>query len=140
MIFKGTVTGYYKDVTNLMDWRKYVGRSIQNIELNVFTNADYGNIKGLEFTFTKRTGRFVGERPPELHLFHAKAEARITWGRALDRLPLQKRITSWISIKHILMNAQLHCRSPRVLVLASEFQTVSNWTTNFQFRYGSGLP
>jgi len=57
---KFDVTGYYKDVTNLMNWEKYVGRTIQNTELNVYTNADYGNIKGLELTLSKRPGRFLG--------------------------------------------------------------------------------
>jgi outer membrane receptor protein involved in Fe transport len=137
---KGTVTGYYKDVTNLMDWRKYVGRSIQNIELNVFTNADYGNIKGLEFTFTKRTGRFWGAT--------ANYTYSIAKGRSSSYL---SGVGSFTDAKRMnildfdqthTVNASITLRSPAdfSFLRLGSFSPLANWTANFQFRYGSGLP
>jgi outer membrane receptor protein involved in Fe transport len=137
---KGTITGYYKDVTNLMDWRKYVGRSIQNIELNVFTNADYGNIKGLEFTFTKRTGRFWGAT--------ANYTYSIAKGRSSNYLGGTSSFTDAKRMNILdfdqthTVNASITLRSPAdfSFLRLGSFSPLANWTANFQFRYGSGLP
>jgi len=136
---KGTITGYYKDVTNLMDWRKYVGRSIQNIELNVFANADYGNIKGLEFTFTKRTGRFWGA---SLNYTFSVAKGRSSnylggYGSFTDA----KRMNLLDFDQSHTMNATITMRTPEnVGFRIGNLSPLSKWTANFQFRYGSGLP
>lgn len=136
---KGTITGYYKDVSNLMDWRKYVGRSIQNIELNVFTNADYGNIKGLEFTFLKRTGRFWGA---SVNYTYSVAKGRsssylggfgsFTDARRMNILDFDQTHTA---------NATITLRTPQNIGFQiGKMRLLENWTANFQFRYGSGLP
>lgn len=136
---KGTVTGYYKDVTNLMDWRKYVGRSIQNIELNVFTNADYGNVKGLEFTFTKRTGRYWGATVNYTYSIAKGRSSSYTGGtgsftdaRRMNILDFDQTHTA---------NATITLRTPSDIGFRfANFRPLSNWIANFQFRYGSGLP
>lgn len=136
---KGTITGYYKDVTNLMDWRKYVGRSIQNIELNIFTNADYGNIKGLEFTFTKRTGKFWGAT---LNYTYSIAKGRSSnYLSGVGSFTDAKRMNILDFDQTHTMNATITLRSPANIGFSfGEFRPLSNWTANFQFRYGSGLP
>lgn len=136
---KGTITGYYKDVTNLMDWRKYVGRSIQNIELNVFTNADYGNVKGLEFTFTKRTGRYWGAT---VNYTYSIAKGRssnylggtgsFTDAKRMNILDFDQTHTA---------NATISLRSPSDIGFRfGNFRPLADWLANFQIRYGSGLP
>lgn len=137
--YKVTLTGYYKDVTNLMNWRKYVGRSIQNIELNVYTNADYGNIKGIEVTFSKRPGRFWG------------ANFNYTYSIAKGRSSSSDGGSgSFTSVKrmNILDFDQTHTVNTNItLRTPSDFGTnfgvirhFADWITNIQFAYGSGLP
>ncbi|MDW7679077.1 MAG: TonB-dependent receptor [bacterium] len=136
---KATITGYYKDVTNLMNWQKVVGRSIQNIELNVFTNADYGNIKGLEFTFTKRAGRFWGAT---MNYTYSIAKGRasnyltgygsFTDAKRMDILDFDQTHT---------VNANVTLRTPADFGLSiANIKPLANWIANVQFEYGSGLP
>ncbi len=136
---KGTITGYYKDVTNLMDWRKYVGRSIQNIELNIFTNADYGNIKGLEFTFTKRTGRFWGATANYTYSIAKGRSSNYLGGTGSFTDARRMNILDFDQTHTV--NATLTLRSPADFgVQWAGIRPLANWIANFQFRYGSGLP
>ncbi len=136
---KGTVTGYYKDVTNLMNWQKYVGKSIQNTELNVYTNADYGNIKGLEFTLTKRPGRFWGA---SVNYTFSVAKGRSSdyyggYGSFTD----VKRMNILDYDQTHTINANITLRTPNDFGPAmGQFRPLAQWTANFQTDYGSGLP
>ncbi|HNS74615.1 MAG TPA: TonB-dependent receptor, partial [bacterium] len=136
---KGTVTGYYKDISNLVDWMKYVGRSIQNIEMNVFTNADYGNVKGLEFTMSKRLGRFWGGHVNYTYSV-AKGRSSDAWG-GYGSFTDAKRMNLLNYDQTHTVNANLSLRTP------GEFgpellgvKPLGNWQSNIQFSYGSGLP
>ena len=138
---KGVVSAYYKDVTNLMNWRKYVGRSIMNIELNVYTNADYGNIKGVEFTLQKRVGRYWGG---SVNYTYSVSKGRsstsssgssgFTSARRLNILNFDQTHT---------VNANLTFRTPESSIFGlriGPFRPFTNWRANIQFDYGSGLP
>ena len=137
--YKVTVTGYYKDVTNLMNWEKYIGRSIQGNELNVYTNADYGNIKGMELTFSKRIGRYWGGT---LNYTYSIAKGRssdasggsgsFTSAKKLNLLDYDQSHT---------INANLTFRTPEEFgTYFGGFYPFADWTTNIQFDFGSGLP
>jgi len=138
---KGTITGYFKDVSNLTDWIKYVGRSIQNIELNVFTNADYGNIKGLELTLEKSPGKFFGGKFNYTYSI-AKGRSSDPWGGA-GTFTSAKRM-------NILDFDQTHTISANVTIFTPQesifgmkilgIRPLANWKINVQFNYGSGLP
>ncbi len=136
---KGTVTGYYKDISNLVDWMKFVGRSIQNIELNLYTNADYGNAKGLEFTLSKRLGRFWGGH---INYTYSVAKGRSSdpsggYGSFTDA----KRMNILDFDQTHTVNANLTLRSPKDFGPAVfGIQPLANWQSNFQFAFGSGLP
>lgn len=136
---KGTITGYYKDVSNLMDWRKYVGRSIQNIELNIFTNADYGNVKGMEFTFSKRAGRFWGA---SVNYTYSVAKGRSSnylsgFGSFTDA----KRMNILDFDQTHTANANIILQTPKDLgPQYVGFRPLANWRASFQANYGSGLP
>lgn len=137
---KATVTGYYKDVTNLMNWQKYVGRSIQNIELNVYTNADYGNIKGLEFTLAKRPGRFWGGSINYTYSI-AKGRSSSSDGGVGSFTDVRRMNILDFDQTHTV-NANLTLRTPEDidLIQIGAFKPLAKWTTNFQIEYGSGLP
>ncbi|HNW59948.1 MAG TPA: TonB-dependent receptor [bacterium] len=136
---KGTVTGYYKDISNLVDWMKYVGRSIQNIEMNVFTNADYGNVKGLEFTLSKRLGRYWGGT---VNYTYSVAKGRSSdafggYGSFTDA----KRMNLLDYDQTHTINANISLRTPGTFgPKFAGIRPLANWQSNIQFAYGSGLP
>jgi len=137
--FKLTVTGYYKDISDLTDWNKYVGRTIQNIELNVFTNADYGNIKGMELTLNKRVGRFWGGSVNYTYSV-AKGRSSDQFGGA-GSFTDAKRMNLLDFDQTHTVNANLTFRTPKGFgwqILG--VKPLANWLTNIQFAYGSGLP
>jgi len=133
---KFSVSGYYKDVTNLMNWYKYVLRNLQGIEINVFGNADYGNIKGLELALTKRTGRFWGG---SVNYTYSVAKGRsstttsgagaFTSARRLNLLDFDQTHT---------LNANLTLKTPGEGLMG--IRLLGDWRANFQHKYGSGLP
>lgn len=136
---KGTITGYYKDVTNLMNWRKYVARSIQDRELNIYTNADYGNIKGLEFTFSKRPGRFWGASINYTFSIAKGRSSSYTGGSG--SFTDAKRMNLLNHDQTHTVNAGITLRTPKDFGFQmANFKPFANWTANLQFDYGSGLP
>jgi outer membrane receptor protein involved in Fe transport len=148
---KFDITGYYKDVTNLMNWEKYVGRTIQNIELNVYTNADYGNIKGLELTLSKRPGRFWGgsisKRPGRFWGGSINYTYSVAKGRSSGATGGSGSFTD-VKRMNILdfdqthtVNANLILRTPVDFgIKLGPVHPFAGWATTFLFDYGSGLP
>ncbi len=136
---KGTVTGYYKDISNLVDWMKYVGRTIQGIELNVFTNADYGNAKGLEFTLSKRVGRYWGGHVNYTYSV-AKGRSSDPWG-GYGSFTDAKRMNILNYDQTHTVNANVTLRTPKEFgPTMIGMKPLANWQSNIQFFYGSGLP
>ncbi len=137
--YKLTVTGYYKDISDLMNYYKYVARSVGDRELNVYENADYGNSKGFEITLSKRTGRFFGGNINYTYSI-AKGRSSSASGGA----------NTWNSVKRMnflsfdqrhTVNAILTLRTPENFGSAvGNFHPLGNWMINFLFKYGSGLP
>jgi outer membrane receptor protein involved in Fe transport len=136
---KATMTGYYKDVTNLMNWQKFVGRSIQNIELNIYTNADYGNIKGLEFTFVKRVGRFWGASANYTYSIAKGRASEYTSGYGTFTDAKRMNILDFDQTHTVHANVTLKTPADFGFAIAN-IKPLSNWMANIQFEYGSGLP
>ncbi|MBD3385437.1 TonB-dependent receptor [candidate division KSB1 bacterium] len=137
--FKATITGYYKDISNLTDYKKFVGRTIQNIELNVFQNADYGNIKGMELTFKKRLGRFWGGSINYTYSV-AKGRSSSPWG-GFGSFTDAKRMNILNYDQTHTVNANLTLQTPEDFgVSLANFKPLGKWIVNVQFDYGSGLP
>jgi len=136
---KFTVTGFYKDVNNLMNWEKYVARSIGDRELNVYTNADYGNIKGLEFTLNQRPGRFWGG---SVNYTYSVAKGRSSsYSGGAGSFTDARRMNILDYDQTHTINATIIGRTPQDFGLTlGSFRPFAEWTATFQFRYGSGLP
>jgi outer membrane receptor protein involved in Fe transport len=136
---KLAVTGYYKDISNLMDWRKFVGRTIQNIELNVYQNADYGNIRGMELSMIKRVGRYWGGT---VNYTYSIAKGRSSssdtgFGGFTDA----KRMNLLNYDQTHTVNANLTLQTPKNFGFTlGALHPLANWVANAQFSYGSGLP
>jgi outer membrane receptor protein involved in Fe transport len=129
---KATVTGYYKDITNLMDYQRFVAASLQGRQLDVFVNADYGNSKGLEFTVSKRPDKFWGG---SVNYTYSVAK-----GRSSNYLG---RVGEFNSTRrmNILNFDQTHTINANIILKTPDsFQPFENWTASIQFEYGSGLP
>jgi len=136
---KFTVTGYYKDVNNLMNWQKFVGRSIQNIELNVYTNADYGNIKGLEFTLRRRPGQFWGGSVN--YTFSVAKGRSSSYSGGYGSFTDVRRMNILDYDQTHTVNANIILRTPEKFSIAwGSFYPLADWTASIQFAYGSGLP
>jgi hypothetical protein len=136
---KFTVTGYYKDVNNLMNWQKYVARTLQNIELNVYTNADYGNIKGLEFTLRRRPGRFWGGSINYTYSIAKGRSSSYSGGSGSFTSARHMNILSYDQTHTV--NANIVLRTPSEYSISwGSFYPLADWTASFQIAYGSGLP
>ncbi len=130
---KGSINGYYKDVTNLMNNTKYVLRTLQNKETRIYFNADYGNMKGLEFILTKQVGRLWGG---SINYTFSVAKGRASSsGGGFGAFESARRM-------NILSFDQTHTVNANVTLLTpDEFPVgLNNWRMNIQFDYGSGLP
>ena len=136
---KFDITGYYKDMTNLMNWRKYVGRTIQNIELNVYTNADYGNSKGLEFTLSKRLGKYWGGNINYTFSIAKGRSSNANGGSGSFTSVKRMNILDFDQTHTVNATLTLHTPSDFGTTFGS-FHPFANWITNILFRYGSGLP
>ncbi len=134
-------TGFFKDVTNLINWQKYVGRTIQNIEMNVFTNADYSNVKGLELSLEKRFNGLFG--------FSINYSYSVAKGRSSDQWGGSGSFTSARRL-NILEYDQSHTINTSTTLHTPQssffgfkimgFKPLSDWNFNFITKYGSGLP
>jgi hypothetical protein len=134
---KGTISGFYKDVNNLMNWEKYVARSIGDRELNVYTNADYGNIKGLEFTLNMRPGRFFGGSAN--YTFSVAKGRSSSYSGGSGSFTSARRMNLLDYDQTHTVNATIILRTPGDYG-GSWSGLAGDWTGTFQFRYGSGLP
>ncbi len=129
---KLSVTGYYKDISNLLDWYKY-STNLQGKELNVYTNVDYGNVKGLELSFIKRVGSIWG----------CSANYTYSIARGRSSSPNEGAGTFSAEKKMVILDFdQTHTMNANITLQAPEdiLELLANWRANFQVKYGSGLP
>ena len=128
---KVSVTGYYKDVTNLMNYQKFVFANSPS-DGDIFVNADYANIKGVEFALYKALTDFWG------------AAINYTFSSAQGRLyndyntPLfaedQKMFPLSYDQTHTI-NANVTLKTPDYLS-----PVLRNWRANMQVDINSGAP
>ncbi|MBC8402585.1 MAG: TonB-dependent receptor [Candidatus Marinimicrobia bacterium] len=129
---KLSVTGYYKDISNLMDWYKY-STNLQGKELNVYTNVDYGNVKGLELSFIKLVGSVWG---CSVNYTYSIARGRSSSpNEGAGTFSAAKKMVILDFDQTHTMNANITLQTP-----AKVMEPLANWRANFQVKYGSGLP
>ncbi|MCD6205147.1 MAG: TonB-dependent receptor [Candidatus Marinimicrobia bacterium] len=130
---KFSVNGYYKDVTNLMNIYHYVLRNYYGTEANIFVNADYGNMKGLEFSLIKRIGEFWGGSANyTFSVAKGRSSSSTSGAGAFDS---ERRLNILSFDQTHTVHANLTVKTP------ARFGRVwGKWTANVQFEYGSGLP
>ncbi len=128
---KLSITGYYKDVKNLMNYQKYVFRNSPS-DGNIYVNADYANIKGVEFALYKSMTDYWGA---SVNYTFSSAQGRLyndynapLFGEDQKMFPLSHDQTHTI-------NANVTLKTPGYLS-----PLLRNWRANFQLDVNSGLP
>jgi outer membrane receptor protein involved in Fe transport len=128
---KLSITGYYKDVTNLMNYQKYVFINTPN-DGNIYVNADYANIKGVEFALYKALTDYWGA---SINYTFSSAQGRLyndynapLFGEDQKMFPLSYDQTHTI-------NANITLKTPDYLS-----PILRNWRANLQVDVNSGLP
>ncbi|HDP67238.1 MAG TPA: TonB-dependent receptor [Candidatus Marinimicrobia bacterium] len=130
---KLSVNGYYKDVTNLMNIYHYVLRNYYGTEANIFVNADYGNMKGLEFSLIKRIGNFWGGSVNyTFSVAKGRSSSSTSGAGAFDS---ERRLNILSFDQTHTVNANLTFKTPDRYGMI-----LGRWLANIQFNYGSGLP
>ncbi|MDO9548519.1 MAG: TonB-dependent receptor [Candidatus Marinimicrobia bacterium] len=130
---KLSINGYYKDVTNLMNIYHYVLRNYYGTEANIFVNADYGNMKGLEFSLIKRLGDFWGGSVNyTFSVVKGRSSSTTSGAGAFDS---ERRLNVLDFDQTHTVNANLTFKTPRRYGIIW-----GSWLANFQYNYGSGLP
>lgn len=130
---KGVVNAYYKDVTDLMNYKRYVISQLQNKETNIYFNADYGNMKGMEFSLNKALGKYWGGSV-SYSFSVAKGRSSAASG-GFGAFTSARRMNILSFDQTHTLKANLSFISPEHLGFG-----LGNWRTNFQYEYGSGLP
>ncbi len=130
---KGVINAYYKDVTNLMNNKKYVLSQLQNKETRIYFNADYGNMKGIEFSLNKRINNYWGA---SLNYTFSVAKGRSSSsGGGFGAFESSRSMNILDFDQTHTVNANISLITPETLPTG-----LDNWQANFQIDYGSGLP
>lgn len=139
--FKLSSTGFYKDITGLVDTRQ-VYYTPSNW-YGLYINGDYGSVRGFELTFTKRrspSGFLSGQVNYTYSVSKGKSSsARQNYQNAWagDIIPTTESYLDWDE-RHVL-KANLDIRVPEK---GSLFGTtaLNGVGANLIFNYGSGIP
>ncbi|MBN2281152.1 MAG: TonB-dependent receptor [Candidatus Marinimicrobia bacterium] len=130
---KGVINAYYKDVTNLMNNQRFVLSQLQNKETRIYFNADYGNMKGLEFSLHKMISNYWGA---SLNYTFSVAKGRASGsGGGFGEFENSRTMNILDFDQTHTVNANITLISPKSLPYG-----LNNWMANFQIDYGSGLP
>jgi outer membrane receptor protein involved in Fe transport len=125
---KISITGYYKDITNLIGTHRYSIGLVK--QFDAYTNIDYGNVRGAEFTITKRfSNYFGGSFNYTYSIAKGRSSSPFMLGSYLYEqwlLPQEMYFLDWDQ-RHTI-NTNLNVGIP------------NNFNINVLFRYGSGLP
>ena len=137
---KGTFTAYFKDISNLVDQKHYY---CAPLDYDVFENADYGNVRGLEFVVTKRQGRFLGG---SVSYTYSVAKGRSSspyaggnYAYYQQVMPEELVFLNWDQ-RHVV-KANINFTTPYDWgPVFLDTKLLGGWMINTSHEYGSGLP
>ncbi|RKZ05057.1 hypothetical protein DRQ21_00870 [Candidatus Fermentibacteria bacterium] len=135
------ITGYYKDITGLVDMQKNYFTAVDAYDL--FINGDYGNVRGAEFTLMRRPANFVS--------FSANYTYSIAKGKSSSAyqnynynwsgwvIPKRESFLDWDQRHEV--NANFDFRIPRNEGPAwGGTRYLQGLGLSLQWNYGSGFP
>ena len=135
------ITGYYKDITGLVDMQNNFYTAVDAYDL--YINGDYGNVRGAELTFTRRPSNFWSASLNYTYSVamgkSSSATQNYTYVWAGWIIPKKESPLDWDQ-RHT-MNAELDFRipqgeGPRI----GETPFLEGFGVHLSWRFGSGLP
>ncbi|MCD4706520.1 MAG: TonB-dependent receptor [Candidatus Sabulitectum sp.] len=135
------VTGYYKDITGLVDMQKNFFSAVDSYDL--YINGDYGNVRGAEFTLMRRPSNFISF---STNYTYAIAKGKSSSSRqnydynwAGWVIPKRESFLDWDQ-RHMI-NANFDFRIPRNEGPAwGGTRYLQGLGLSLQWNYGSGFP
>jgi outer membrane receptor protein involved in Fe transport len=135
------VTGYYKDITGLVDMQRNFFTAVDSYDL--FVNGDYGNVRGAEFTLMRRPSNFISFSANYTYSIakgkSSSATQNYTYAWAGWIIPKRESFLDWDQ-RH-LVNANFDFRIPRNEGPAwGGTRYLQGLGLSVQWNYGSGFP
>ncbi|MBN2007920.1 TonB-dependent receptor [candidate division KSB1 bacterium] len=135
------VTGFYKDVQNLVT--QIQAGTAPFTDYWLYTNADYANIRGFEFTIKKMYSKYFSG---QINYTYMEAKGRASdpqdGGTFLWRKQLQPKRDEYLDFdQRHTVNFTLNFRLPETWGPAiAGIHPLGDWSLNILTAYGSGLP
>ncbi len=135
------VTGYYKDITGLIDMQKNYFTAVDAYDL--YINGDYGNVRGAEFTLMRRPSNFVSFSTNYTYSIakgkSSSARQNYDYAWAGWVIPKRESFLEWDERHAINVNADF--RIPRNEGPAwGGTRYLQGFGLSMQWSYGSGFP
>lgn len=135
------ITGYYKDITGLVDMQKNFYSAVNGYDL--YINADYGNVRGAELSIMRR--------PSDFWSFNANYSYSVAMGKSSSSrqnydynwagwvIPKKESYLDWDQ-RHAV-NANFDYRIPRGEgPMMGDFHFLEGFGLHMQWSFGSGFP
>ncbi len=135
------VTGYYKDITGLIDMQKNYFTPVDSYDL--YINGDYGNVRGAEFTLMRRPSNFVSFSTNYTYSIakgkSSSARQNYDYAWAGWVIPKRESFLDWDQ-RHVI-NANFDFRIPQNEGPAwGGTRYLQGLGLSVQWNYGSGFP
>jgi len=130
---KMSLTGYFKDVTDLVNNEKWVFPD--GTEVNQYVNGDYANIKGVELA-VKRVRE--GAWSLDGNVSYSIAKGRNSSTGSVKLYPYDRKMYYLDFDRRISANVNLGLYSNNGLPFLSAL--TAGWIANFQYEFGTGKP
>lgn len=137
--WKLKAVGFYKDIKGLTDTRRYFYSSSSYYTIRY--NIDYGKIQGFELTLDKRLSDYIGGFINYTYSIavgkssSARQNYNLTWAGTI--IPKEESYLDWDQ-RHTV-NSNIYFKVGKKNAPFNLF-FLKNFSTNFIFRYGSGMP
>ncbi len=135
------ITGYYKDITGLVDMQKNYFTAVDSYDL--YINGDYGNVRGAEFNLMRRPSNFISFSGNYTYAIakgkSSSATQNYTYAWAGWVIPKRESFLDWDQ-RH-MVNANFDFRIPRNEGPAwGGTRYLQGLGLSMQWSYGSGFP
>jgi len=135
------ITGYYKDITGLVDMQKNYFTAVDAYDL--YINGDYGNVRGAEFSLMRRPSNFISFNANYTYSIakgkSSSATQNYTYAWAGWVIPKRESYLDWDQTH--MINANFDFRIPRGEgPVWGGTRYLQGLGLSLQWNYGSGIP
>lgn len=135
------ITGYYKDITGLVDMQKNYFTAVDAYD--IYINGDYGNVRGAEFSLMRRPSNFISFSANYTYAIakgkSSSATQNYTYAWAGWVIPKRESYLDWDQTHTV--NANFDFRIPRGEgPVWGGTRWLQGLGLSLQWNYGSGMP